>query len=348
MNPEEELKKALDDEADRHEVDVQSLYVATRARLTSAVGDERADRSRSRRVLGAAAAVAAVAVTVALLPTALDRVVEREDSTAAAGAVDEAFSCPVRRTTRFTASNDDDSFLPELTVDGEPAGEASVAPRYDVVRRGDIAELRLGNADGTLASVVTFRRSDGEYERVSVTKCSNAEAAGATSAPQPLVTPGLVPGPSDFAAGDFPPGAARVVDRLTYDTSGLEKRQSIWAHPCGERLCLVSGSRTSTQMTSRLRGDGTPYDLTSQLSDPDDVVGIDPAQRLFAIYDTTGRSSSVSWTDRSGGTHPVPAADGAWSGRLFLVLVPSRSFDRLDVVTADAGPTSYSLADIRG
>ncbi len=347
MNPEEELTKALEDEAGRHDTDVQALYVATRARLDVAAGDERAHRRPSRWAFGAAAAVAAVAVTALLAPTALDRWMEHTDSTAAAGAVAEAFSCPVRRTTNFTADNDDDSFLPELTDDGEPAGEATVAARYDVVTHGDLAELRLGNADGTLASVATFRQTGGGYERVSVTKCSNAAAAGAASAAPPLVTPGLVAGPSDFTPRDFPPGAVQVVDRLTYDTSGLEKRQSIWAYPCGTRVCLVSGSRTSTQMTSRLRGDATPVDLTSQLSDPDDVVGIDPSQRLFAIYDSTG-ASSVSWTDRRGQTRPVSATDGAWDGQVFLVLVPSSSFVALDVATAGAGPESYSLADITG
>ena len=350
MNPEEELEKALEDEAGRHDIDVQALYVATRARLNVAAGDERAHRRPSRWAFGAAAAtaVAAVAVTALLAPTALDRWMDRNDSTTAAGTVAKAFSCPVRRTTNFTADNDDDSFLPELTNDGEPAGEATVAARYDVVTRGDHAELRLGNADGTLASVTTFRQTGGGYERVSVTKCSNAAAAGAASAPQPLVTPGLVAGPSDFAPRDFPPGAVQVVDRLTYDTSGLAKRQSIWGYPCGTRVCLVSGSRTSTQMTSRLRGDAMPVDLTSQLSDPDDVVGIDPSQRLFAIYDMTGASSTVSWTDRSGTTNPVSAVDGAWAGRLFLVLVPSSSFGTLDVATGDVGPESYSLADITG
>ena len=89
------------------------------------------------------------------------------------------------------SGNQDDSFLPELTSDLEPAGEAVGAPGWESERVGSNAVLRLGNSDGTLASVVTFQNTGYGWRRVLTTKCSNDATAGKSTAA--LITSGLPP-----------------------------------------------------------------------------------------------------------------------------------------------------------
>lgn len=327
---------------------MQAIDASTRAHLSN---------SQPKRLLGSllptvlvAAVVLGIAGVVSLTSFGSN------DPKNAVGSVDASFTCPVQETTRFDAGNTDDSFLPELTDGREPAGEAAGAPRHEVAKHGGSVVLRLGNADGTLASVTTFHERAGassggtKYVATEVTKCSNAVGRRANKTVEPLLTPGLPRSSSDFTADDFPSGAVRVVDRLTYDVAGFAKRHTIWAHPCNNTVCLVSGSRTSTQIWARLRNRSTtPQDRTTQLADPDDVVGQAPAHRLYAIYDRQSHVRAVSWQGQDGQSTSVPLVDGGgWSGQLFLALVPLNDYRALTVHPEDRhGPVRRYTAEVR-
>ncbi|GAA4687302.1 hypothetical protein [Nocardioides nanhaiensis] len=345
---EERLRAALAREGEAHEVDVAALYAATLARASAggrpAEVPTGAGRRRAWRVAAAAVAVAAAAaVAVVVAPiTSEDR--SGEDPSSPSDGVEQEFSCPVQQRTDFPS--DDDSFLPELSPEGRPAGEAAGAPRHEVVLRGDRATLRLGNADGTLASRSSFERSGGSYRLLTVTRCSNDPAAGSSSVP--LVVEGLEPGADDLRAEDVSPTAVLVADRPTYDVSGLEKRTTAYADSCGARVCVTAGSRTGTRTVSTLPSAPVPMDLTSQLTDPDDVVGVESAQLLVALHDRAGEVSEVAWRDTSGASTAVPAvAGGPWQGSLYLVLVPAARFDALQV-EGRGGRTDYAVGDLRG
>ncbi|CAN5145739.1 hypothetical protein BH09ACT12_BH09ACT12_34860 [soil metagenome] len=346
MTDEDRLREALEADAATHDVDLLGLYAATRARLGEQEALE-ARRSRSgttSRVLLAAAAVVVVAGVGFLVPHVTDRLLS-DDYTSSSGAVDDDFTCPIQQTTDF-ASDDDDSFLPELSAEAKPTGEAAGAPRHEVAVDGDRATLRLGNDDGTLASVTTFDRVGESYRRVAVTKCSNDPVAGSSSAA--LVTEGLPRTSSDLRAQDVAPGASLVADRLTYDVAGLAKRISMYAYPCQPRVCVEAGSRTDTRTRSSLPRSGAPVDVTSQLADPDDVVGVDSAQLLVALYDADDEVVEVSWSDTAGAVTVVPAvADGEWRGQVFLVLVPTDSFASLTVTRSEGRSSEYSAVDLR-
>ena len=342
------LRAAMKQEGAAHDVDVVGLYATTQARVERGmvVGAHPSPVRRRRGWLAAAAigvAASAAGVVIAMTPPTTGGGLA-EDPASSTDGVESTFSCPVLRTTDF-ALDDDDSFLPELSPDGVPLGEAADAPMEEVVLRGDRAILRLGNADGSLASSTSFERVADGYQRLSVTKCSNEATASGSSAP--LVDPGL-PTPADLRAQDLAPSAVLVADRLTYDVSGLEKRITAYAYPCGVRVCLEAGSPDDTITTSTFPKTPAPRDLTTQLADPDDVVGIEPAQRFIGLHDREGTVREVSWSDASGIRTIVPAVQGgAWAGELYLVLVPSQTFDVLEVDGADEVST-YTTEDLRG
>lgn len=345
MSHEDQLKTALHEDAASHEVDLHRLYASTRERL-----DGRAHLARRRhitapRVLLAAAAVVVVAGVGLAAPKLTDQLFA-DEAAPSSDLIDDAFTCPVKRTTDFPSS-DDDAFLPELTADARPAGEAEGAPLHDVLIDGDQAILRLGNEDGTLASASTFERVDGDYRRLAVTKCTNDPAAD--SSPVPLVAEGLETTAPGLRAGDVAPGAMLVADRLTYDVTGLEKRITVYAYPCERRLCLEAGSDPANRLVSSLPGSGAPADRTSLLADPDDMVGIEPAELLVGLYDPAGELAGVSWTDKAGARTEVTAVAGdEWTGRLFLALAPAATFAALDVEDVDATSRSYAAGDLRG
>lgn len=345
MSVEQRVREALERDGSRHEVDVQALYAATRARL-----DEREDRAALRRRgaarggLLAAAAVVTIAGVGVVAPVVTDRLFA-DSSDASAGPVDSAFSCPVQRTTDLTTS-DDDSFLPELDARARPTRGSDDAPRHVVVVDGDRATLRLGNADSTLASVTTFEKVDGAYRRLEVTKCTNDAVVGSATAP--LVDPGLASTEPGLRARDVDPDAVLVLDRLTYDVAGLSKRITGYAYGCEARVCVDAGSAPGQLVLARVRGNGVPDDISSVLADPDDVVGVDPAQALVAIYDRTGQLADVTWGDRSGARTAVdPVPDESWTGRFYLVLAPAATLQDVQVTTTDGESTTYDAEDLR-
>jgi hypothetical protein len=355
MSIETLVTEALHDAADSRPVDVTALHARTRAAIAERGGAAAPAASSRRRTWVMASAAAGIVVAVGagaaltgLLgqgPLGSDRV--RDGAPAGGVEVATEFTCPAQGTTRFP-SEDDDSFLPELTRGLQPAGEAKAAPLSAVEQTDDGAVLRLANADGSLASVVTFRRSGQGYERVAVTKCVN-DASYADGGAPPLVTEGLPASPDALTADDLAPGAVKVVDRMTYDTVGLAKRHGAWAEPCERRLCLVAGTRTGTITTGPLPREPVPEDRTSQLTDPDDVVGQDVGLRLVAVYDSDDELSEVSWSDSAGrATSVEPVTAPGWSGQLFLILAPAQELDAVTVQPSDGGAaTTYPAAEIR-
>ena len=264
---EQRLRAGLEEAAQHHLVDLHTLHGATRERLADASTSSRRRRLRAVALLAAAAVVVAGATFV--VTGVVDRSSSLVTSDGSASAVDDDFTCPSQVTIEHATSSDD-SFIPQLSAAGRPAGEAAGAPTYEVVIDGDTAELRRGNADGTLASRTRFGETDAGYEPITTVTCSNAAGGPADDADLAAVQEGLPPAsPQAFNFDDFAPGAVKVIDRMTYDASGLATRRTTWAEPCAAGVCLTSGSRDTTILTARLRGDAArPHDETSLLFRP--------------------------------------------------------------------------------
>jgi hypothetical protein len=350
MRIEERLSRALRDAADARDVDVQDLYAATRNQLgaTSPV-PRRPGWVRPALAVASVLAVAATGVTGVLLT--LDGGTGGGPATQVSGGVDDTFSCPAQKTIRFGPGTEDDSFLPDLDHDRRPAGDAVGAPRHEVVDEGGVTLLRLGNADGSLASVSTFRAVGDDWQRIEATVCTNrtgnlvpVPGAGRLGSHE-----GLGSTEDQFTAADFPSGSVQIDDRASYDTAGLARRRSIWAEPCDGGVCLTAGAKKTTITTGRVRPDPfRPQDRTSQLADPDDMVGKESAYRLFAVYDRDGELSRVSWDTKDGrSTRVQPIFGGGWPGQLFLVLAPTEEFSTLTVRPREGDARSFTAEQIR-
>lgn len=353
MNVESQLKDALQSAAESRQVDVHALHAHTKDRLAARVASPRRSPAIRTRPPWTRVAVAAGVVAVLGVGAVLGGLVglgplqpdgDANDPMGETGKVARDFTCPAQQTSLI---RNDDSFLPGLTRGLEPDGEATVAPRWAVELTDDGPLLRLGNADGSLASVTTFRTSADGYEAVQVTKCSNESSDASGEAP-PLVAEGLPQSAGALTAADLEPGAVKVVDRLTYDTAGLNKRHTVWAEPCGRRLCLVAGTRTDTITIDRLPTEPVPEDRSTQLADPDDVVGQDLGFRLVAVYDGEDALSGVSWVSRTTGrtTQVEPVTSDGWPGRLFLILAPDSELVLVTVHPSAGLATSYFVDDI--
>lgn len=331
MNVEEWVREGLQRAGRERHVDVSALHASTKAAI-SLRRDHREVRSiwTGWRPMAVAAAVAGLIGAVALIPALHQDDSADEPSTSTRGEVDDTFTCPAQRVTRFGAGNDDDSFLPELTARLEPAGEAAGAPLWESERFGGAAVLRLGNSDGTLASIVEFKQTPKGFRTVSITKCSNDDR-GAASSPELVLDEGLPsPAPDAFNADNLPEGSLLVMDRLTYDVRGLAKRHTMWAKPCDKTICLIAGTKNSHTL-SRVRRSPAPVDHSGQLANPDDVVGQDLGLRLIAVYDRHDTLTAVSWDTYDGAiTWVEPLDDGGRRGQLFVILVPD---EKLAVVT---------------
>ncbi|KQP64496.1 hypothetical protein [Nocardioides sp. Leaf285] len=342
MSTEDRVRGALEHAAEARDVDVAALHAAVRDELTRRERawrtPRRAARTRVTWVAGlsgvglAGALGAALLAGLPVLPGDADRGVDPGERPAGRGGVAEGFACPAQESVDLGPGSADDSFLPELTDDLRPAGEATAAPRWEVAEGPDgTTLLRLGDAGGALASVVTFRASGSGFRPVSVERCVDVGDGSR------LLTPGLPDSPGLLSAADVGEGAVRVVDRASYDTVGLVKRHTVWAVPCGRSVCLVAGSRGDTITRSRLRPDDpTPLDRTSQLSDPDDVVGRASAQRLVVVYDGQGAVTGVTWRDRAGATTTVdPVRAATWPGVLYVFLAPTDDLAAVTVSSPD-------------
>jgi hypothetical protein len=345
---EDRLTHALHDEADARAVDVQRLYGDTLDRLGSAPARNPGVRFGP---LVAAAVVLILGAGIGGLRMLDVDILQGLPATGPAhGGVEDTFTCPTQHTIRFDAANDDDSFLPGLDRRRRPVADATRAPRYEVTDEGDLTLLRLGNADGTLASVSMFRSGPDGYRLVEVTRCQGDD--GSILVPVPGAgTLGRHAGPAwDPAQVPHPERHDGLVvdDRAYYDTAGLSSRRAIWVTPCERnRVCVTGGIETS-MITARLRPGGLePRDLTAVFLPPDEMVGKRSPYLLVGLWDRDTEVTGVTWTDSSGNVTPIEALTGSWEGRVFLVLAPDDDIRSVEV-RLPTGATSFPAAELRG
>ena len=353
MNIEERLSRALHDEAERVDPDVERMYAATMRRLAK----PRARRTGKQLwpLLAPVAVLALLVGSVAILDHRGPRAADVPAGTSKEGGVSTSFTCPGQITVDDAGRKQDDAFLP--SIDGprgisqeriaQAAADEAGAPRYSYVENGDDATLRLGNADGSLASISTFHRSKGGWDLVSTTKCA-AEDGGI-----------LVPGDDPLRLGaheakpyparsmiDNPASAVLVDDRSSYDAAGLVKHRTIWASQCGPRICVVGGT-PSSMVLPEIKAAQPPGDITSLLLDPDDITGRTRSLVLWVIYDADRRVSSVTMRLRDGTTLPAKRISGpGWRGRAYFALGRPDEVTSVQVRHRDGGTTTYPAKDI--
>ena len=340
MRIEERLSQALQDESDHVDVDVQRLHAATRARLEHG-SPVRRTRRRWVPLLAAAAALVTLwgglTVGTRLLGGALP--FPGPATAGGDGPVAEEFTCPRTITVDEQGRRQDDSFLPSLGS-GLQGPDTAGAPRYQVQRSGDRAVLRLGNADGSLASTATFRRTAGGWTLVETTKCSGVRGSVLVpeSRPLRLGARDATPYPADKMVGE-PERAVLLDDRSYYDTAGLVHHRTIWVTPCGEKFCLTAGQPTSYVAADAGLSDGrpVPLDLTSAFLPPDDTVGMRNPYLLYVVADPH-RDVTRVWARTARGRSVAEArllTAPNWSGRAYVVLAPADRTAAIAVRTAD-------------
>ena len=92
--------------------------------------------------------------------------------------MDRAFRCPAQRDIDLP-SGVQDEFLPRLGRGGPAAiAEEYDVPRWDFVENGSRATLRLGNDDGSLGSITTYRAVGDGWEPVSAVAWVPTETPG--------------------------------------------------------------------------------------------------------------------------------------------------------------------------
>jgi hypothetical protein len=344
VNIEDRLTLALHEEADRTDVDVVALQAATHERL--------ARRSRTRlRFPSALAAAAAVAVVLVggitfmrVIRDADIGVLDRVTGTSVEGGVANAFTCPRTVTVDAAGRRSDDSFLPDISAGPRHAADAEGAPRYEFTSSGDRAVLRLGNADGTLASSATFRRHRGGWDLVTTTKCAGADGSILVPDTDPLRLGRrtATPYPGEKMVGRH---AVLIDDRSYFDVAGLVRHRSMWAAPCDESLCLASGKPTSMLLDQAPppRGERPDVrDISSMFLPPDDMVGRRNPFRTWLVYDPEGRDTRV-WARSASGRRVVEAkriTGPGWSGQAFVLLAPAGAAAEIVVDTADGSEST--------
>lgn len=348
MKLEERVSRALHEQADRVDVDLQRLYAGTRARTAST------PRPRLRPVLGAVAATTALVLGGVAVATWGDgvRVGQPAGSEPAEGGVDTEFSCAQQRSFDFAdpPPGQDDEFLP--SVDRGPAAAARDvgAPRYEYVEDGGTATLWMGNSDGSLANVSTFTRVDGEWLRESATRClGSADSIVAEDGRSLLLGEhGVTPWPADkmldprYTTGE----PVLVDDRPYYDVAGLMAHRSIYAAPCQRGVCWAAGNPTSMMVDDRpVRADLKPVDVSDLFLPPDEMVGKNNPFGLWALYDPAARINGLSLEAADGTVIRADELRGPdWDGTLFVVLA---RFDDVAAVTVHprGGETSRYRPD---
>lgn len=344
MSVEERVTRALRDEADRIDVDVAALHAATRDRLAP----RPRNRLRSAPALAASVAVALVLVGGITFATVFRDVgsglLDTMTGTSEKGGVARSFTCPRTVTVDDAGRRSDDSFLPHLDAGPRHAADAEGAPRYEYSSSGERAVLRLGNADGTLASTATFRRRGGGWDLVTTTKCVGARGSILVPERDPLRLGrrAATPYPGKKMVGAH---AVLVDDRSYYDVAGLVHHRSMWAAPCNQSLCLASGQPTSMVLAEAAppRGERTKVeDITSMFLPPDDMVGRKNPFRAWVVYDPDRRDTGV-WAKSARGHRVVDAtriAGPGWTGQAFVLLAPAGAVAEVVVDTRDGSEST--------
>jgi hypothetical protein len=344
MSVQKRLGKALQDEADRIDVDLPRLYAQTRDRLPTGA-------PRRRIALLVPVLVAALVLTVlggiAVLRLGHDSGSPRPADAPVEGGVDVQFTCPAQITADEARRKVDDALVLDLSAGPAEAARLLRAPRYTYDESGDRALLRLGNADGSLAATATFRRRDGSWVLDTTRRCSGEN--GGISVPGTdelrLGRRDATPYPAHRFSLD-PATAVFVDDRTTYDQTGFAQHRTVWAAPCGRRVCVVGGTPTSYAI-GEIRPDLAPENISGVLLDADAMVGRRAGLVLWAVYDASGGVASVTAVHRDGSTRPADVVRGpGWTGRLLLLVdVPDRVAS-VRVRHADGTVEDYSPADI--
>jgi hypothetical protein len=309
MTPiETRLGRALGETAEAREVDVERMRVELNDRLTAA------PTTRRRRALPALAAAAAVVVITGTV-VAL-RTIGGGDGgwagDAGVGQVDSTFTCPSQIPVDLSGAQDE--FLPDLS-NRRPADVAEEygAPRWRFEDDGTTARLLLGNADGSLGSITTYERGDGNWAMVEATACGSGAPGVPTADGLRLGEHGGEPWPAKGALDPAPGDAQPVLldDRAVYDYSGLVRRhRSIYVQPCGQRLCWVTGEPKSI-VRDRLTP-GRLHDVSDLFFLPDDMVGRTNPLELMAYWSPRGGPAMSSMQ-----TVTHPSWDG---GKLYVGL----------------------------
>ncbi|MDQ4055228.1 MAG: hypothetical protein M3237_21380 [Actinomycetota bacterium] len=307
MNPiETRLSQALSETAEARDVDADRMRVELNDRLSTTPG---APPRRLLPVLAAAAAVVVVAGTVVGV-----RVLGgAEDDLATDGGVGRVatdFSCPSQVPVDLSGAQDE--FLPDLS-DRRPAevAEEYGAPRWRFEDDGATARLLLANDDGSLGSITTYERADGEWKMVGSTVCGDGTPAAPTAETLRLGRHGGEPWPATGLLNPWGREAKPVFvdDRAVYDYSGLVTRhRSIYVEPCGRRLCWVTGDPRGG-VVDRLAPDRL-HDVSDLFFVPDDMVGRTNPLEVTAYWSPDGAGSRSSMT---------PFTDPSWDGGVLYV-----------------------------
>ena len=345
MNLEERLTRALDEQAQRIEADVDRMYAGTMRRLA-----EPPVRRTGQRLGPWLVAVAVLALLVGSVAVIHHRGLRvfGPAGTSKVGGVSTSFTCKGRvRVDDAAGRRRDDSFLPSLDRGPQAAADEAGAPRYSYVEEGDHATLRLGNADGSLASVSTFRRTSAGWHLRSTTKCIAGDGGILVPGDHPLRLGTREATP--YPAGSWvrnPASAVLVDDRSTYDVAGLARHRTMWASQCGRRICLVGGKPTS-YVIAEVKSSKAPADITSLLLDPDSMVGRTPSLVLWVVYDADRTLSSVTMRLRDGTTRPAERISGpGWRGRAYLALGRPDEVQSVQVRHRNGASTTYPAKKI--
>ena len=344
MSVEERVTRALHDEADRVDVDLQGLHAKTRRRLGTTAPHRRIGVLAPLLV---AALVLTLVGGIALLRLGDDSRTTQPADGPREGGVDTEFTCPVQITADEARREVDDALVLDLAGGPAEAARGLGAPRYAFSETGDRALLRLGNADGSLAATATFRRTSAGWVLDTTQRCGGNDNGIS------------VPGTDQLRLGrrDAEPYPARrlgldsstavfVDDRTTYDQSGLAQHRSVWAAPCERRIC-VSGGIPNSHAIGEISRNAEPENISGVLLDADAMVGRRPGLVLWAVYDADGSVTSVTSRHQDGSSRPAEVVRGpGWTGRLLLLLDEPDRVRSVTVRSADGTSVDYTPAQI--
>ena len=352
MSIEERLTRALSEEVERVDTDVERMYSATLRRLTT---------PRVRRTGKLVWPLVVTLIVLVLLVGSVAILQHRGPRGSRArrhqqgGWRLDELHLRGQITVDDAGRKQDDSFLP--SIDGPPgisqeriaqaAADEAGAPRYSYVENGDDATLRLGNADGSLASVSRFHRSATGWDLVTTTKCAAGDGGILVPVDDPLRLGARETQPYPARSMiENPASAVLVDDRSSYDVAGLVKHRTIWASQCGPRICLVGGT-PSGMVLPEIKAAQPPGDISFLLLDPDDIEGRTRSLVLWVIYDADRRVRSVTMKLRDGTTLPATKKSGpGWRGRAYFALGRPDEVKSVQVRHRGGGTTTYPAKDI--
>ena len=277
MNTEERLTRALHDEAERVDVDVERMHAATLrpARRAARPSYRPSCCGHCWSRVGGAGAAGRLGVVILQHRLAEDRRARRAPARAG---VSTTFTCPAQITVD-DAGREAGRLVPaqHRRSDGTSARSGSRrprptsvgAPRYSYVENGDQATLRLGNADGSLASNSTFTpHREPAGASITTTKC----AAARRRHPGPRARPAAARAPATRSRtrprSMIVDPAERGPRRRPVDLRrgrAAPSTAAIWAAPCEPRVCLAGGTPNSHALAEigRHRHPGTSAPCSS-------------------------------------------------------------------------------------